>query len=176
MRFLIQAVRKLIHQNIAQEYEIAQTRTGLYPVFGYSSKKGKLMWIGCPVEFVIHNIGKNRLSVLDHSSYYGYAHEVIYKLDNNPSKRWNSELIYRSESDSIGDYLDSAESISPNESKRYIIMPRIFVIRIRNFRSCLRIRLRSWHVPIRNPVGLLPLLRYPLASGSSSRNLFPVIP
>lgn len=133
--FSIQAVKNLIHQNIAQEYEIAQTRTGLYPVFGYSSKKGKLMWIGCPVEFVIHNIGKNRLSVLDHSSYYGYAHEVIYKFDNNPSKRWNSELIYRSESDSIGDYLDSAESISPNESKRYIIMPRIFVYKNPEFQK-----------------------------------------
>ena len=133
--FSIQAVKNLIHQNIAQEYEIAQTRTGLYPVFGYSSKKGKLMWIGCPVEFVIHNIGKNRLSVLDHSSYYGYAHEVIYKLDNNPSKRWNSELIYRSESNSIGDYLDSAESISPNESKRYIIMPRIFVYKNPEFQK-----------------------------------------
>lgn len=84
---------------------------------------------------MIHNIGKNRLSVLDHSSYYGYAHEVIYKLDNNPSKRWNSELIYRSESDSIGDYLDSAESISPNESKRYIIMPRIFVYKNPEFQK-----------------------------------------
>ena len=125
--FSIQAVKNLIHQNIAQEYEIIQTRTGLYPVFAYSFKRGKLMWIECPVEFVIHNIGKNRLSLLTGSSYYGYAHEVGYKLDNNPSKRWNYELIYRSEGDSIGDYLDFAESISPNESKRYIINPRIFV-------------------------------------------------
>ena len=96
--FSIRAVKKLIHQNIAQEYEITQTRTGLYPVFGYSSKKGKLLWVECPVEFMIHNRGKNRLSVLDHPSYYGYANEVYYKLlDNNPSKRWNRELIYRSE-------------------------------------------------------------------------------
>ena len=176
--FSIQTVKKLIHRNIAQEYEIVQTSTGLYPVFGYSSKRGKLMWIECPVEFMIHNIGKNRLSVLS-GFYYGCVNEAIYKLKNNPYKRWNYELIYRSEGDSIGDYLNSAaESIFPNESKRFIIMPRIFVYknRIRIFRSCLRIRLRSWHVPIRNPVGLLPLLRYPLVSGSSSRNLFPVIP
>ena len=125
--FSIRAVKNLIHQNIAQEYEFVQTRTGLYPVFGYSFKKGKLMWIECPVEFVIHNIGKNRLSVLDSPSYYGYVNEAIYSIKNNPSKRWNRELIYRVEGDSIGDYLDSAESISPNESNRYIINPRIFV-------------------------------------------------
>lgn len=133
--FSIQAVKNLIHQNIAQEYEIVQTRTGLYPVFAYSSKKGKLIWIECPVEFVIHNIGKNRLSVLNHPSYYGYANEVDYKLNNNPSKRWNRELIYRSEGDSIGDYLDSAESISPNESNRYIINPRIFVYKNPDFQK-----------------------------------------
>ena len=134
--FSIQAVRKLIHQNIAQEYEITQTRTGLYPVFAYSFKKGKLLWIECPVEFMIHNRGKNRLSVLNHPSYYGYANEVYYKLlDNNPSKRWNRELIYRSEGDSIGDYLDFAESIFPNESKRFIIMPRIFVYKNPEFQK-----------------------------------------
>lgn len=78
--FSIRAVKKLIHQNIAQEYEITQTRTGLYPVFGYSSKKGKLLWIECPVEFVIHNRGKNRLSVLT-GFYYGCVNEAIYKLE-----------------------------------------------------------------------------------------------
>lgn len=133
--FSIQAVKNLIHQNIAQEYEIVQTRTGLHPVFAYSFKRGKLMWIECPVEFVIHNIGKNRLSLLTGSSYYGYAHEVSYKLYNNPSKRWNYELIYRSEGDSIGDYLDFAESIFPNESKRFIIMPRIFVYKNPDFQK-----------------------------------------
>ena len=133
--FSIQAVKNLIHQNIAQEYEFVQTRTGLYPVFGYSFKKGKLMWIECPVEFVIHNIGKNRLSVLDHPSYYGYVNEAIYNIKNNPSKRWNRELIYRSEGDSIGDYLDFAESIFPNESKRYIINPRIFVYKNPEFQK-----------------------------------------
>ena len=99
--FSIRAVKNLIHQNIAQEYEFVQTRTGLYPVFGYSFKKGKLMWIECPVEFVIHNIGKNRLSVLDSPSYYGYVNEAIYSIKNNPSKRWNRELIYRVEGDSM---------------------------------------------------------------------------
>ena len=108
--FSIRAVKNLIHQNIAQEYEFVQTRTGLYPVFGYSFKKGKLMWIECPVEFVIHNIGKNRLSVLDSPSYYGYVNEAIYSIKNNPSKRWNRELIYRVEGDSIGDYLESGFS------------------------------------------------------------------
>ena len=133
--FSIQAVRKLIHQNIAQEYEITQTRTGLYPVFGYSSKKGKLLWIECPVEFVIHNRGKNRLSVLT-GFYYGCVNEAIYKLENNPYKRWNRELIYRIEGDSIGDYLNSAaESIFPNESKRFIIMPRIFVYKNPDFQK-----------------------------------------
>lgn len=133
--FSIRAVKKLIHQNIAQEYEITQTRTGLYPVFGYSSKKGKLLWIECPVEFVIHNRGKNRLSVLT-GFYYGCVNEAIYKLKNNPYKRWNYELIYRSEGDSIGDYLNSAaESIFPNESKRFIIMPRIFVYKNPDFQK-----------------------------------------
>ena len=133
--FSIQAVKNLIHRNIAQEYEIVQTRTGLYPVFAYSFKRGKLMWIECPVEFVIHNRGKNRLSVLDHPSYYGYVNEAIYNIKNNPSKRWNRELIYRVEGDSIGDYLDFAESIFPNESKRFIIMPRIFVYKNPEFQK-----------------------------------------
>ena len=133
--FSIQTVKKLIHRNIAQEYEIVQTSTGLYPVFGYSSKRGKLMWIECPVEFMIHNIGKNRLSVLS-GFYYGCVNEAIYKLKNNPYKRWNYELIYRSEGDSIGDYLNSAaESIFPNESKRVIIMPRIFVYKNPDFQK-----------------------------------------
>ena len=74
--------------------------------------------------------------MLNHPSYYGYANEVYYKLlDNNPSKRWNRELIYRSEGDSIGDYLDFAESIFPNESKRFIIMPRIFVYKNPDFQK-----------------------------------------
>lgn len=135
MRFFNPDCQKLIHRNIAQEYEIVQTSTGLYPVFGYSSKRGKLMWIECPVEFMIHNIGKNRLSVLS-GFYYGCVNEAIYKLKNNPYKRWNYELIYRSEGDSIGDYLNSAaESIFPNESKRVIIMPRIFVYKNPDFQK-----------------------------------------
>lgn len=132
--FSIQTVKKLIHRNIAQEYEIVQTSTGLYPVFGYSSKRGKLMWIECPVEFMIHNIGKNRLSVLS-GFYYGCVNEAIYKLKNNPYKRWNYELIYRVEGDSIGDYLDFAESIFPNESSRYIINPRILVYKNPEFQK-----------------------------------------
>jgi hypothetical protein len=41
--FSPETIKRIIRQNLIREYEIVQTRTAHYPVFGYSSKENKLM-------------------------------------------------------------------------------------------------------------------------------------
>lgn len=83
--FSPETIKRIIRQNLIREYEIVQTRTAHYPVFGYSSKENKLMWIEIPAEFVIQNNSPQRLYVLG-PSYYGYAYETGYRLKKNPTK------------------------------------------------------------------------------------------
>ena len=87
--FSPETIKRIIRQNLIREYEIVQTRTAHYPVFGYSSKENKLMWIEIPAEFVIQNNSPQRLYVLG-PSYYGYAYETGYRLKENPTKGWLS--------------------------------------------------------------------------------------
>lgn len=132
--FSPETIKRIIRQNLIREYEIVQTRTAHYPVFGYSSKENKLMWIEIPAEFVIQNNSPQRLYVLG-PSYYGYAYETGYRLKENPTKGWSRVLLYRVEEDSIGSYLRNSDPIFPKESNRYIINSRIFVYKNPEFQK-----------------------------------------
>lgn len=132
--FSPETIKRIIRQNLIREYEIVQTRTAYYPVFGYSSKENKLMWIEIPAELVIQNNSPQRLYVLG-PSYYGYAYETGYRLKENPTKGWSRVLLYRVEEDSIGSYLRNSESIFPKESNRYIVNSRIFVYKNPEFQK-----------------------------------------
>lgn len=131
--FSFETIKRIIRQNLIREYEIIQTRTAKYPVFGYSSKENKLMWIEIPAEFVIQNNSLQRIYVLD-SSYYGYAYETGYRIKENPTKGWSWPLLHRIEEDTIGNFIDT-DPIFPKESNRYIINSRIFVYKNPEFQK-----------------------------------------
>lgn len=128
-----ETIKRIIRQNLIREYEIVQTRTAHYPVFGYSSKENKLMWIEIPAELVIHNNSPQRIYVFN-PSYYGYAYEAGYRFKENPTKGWSRHLLHRIEEDTIGNLIDS-DPIFPKESNRYIIKLRIFVYKNPKFQK-----------------------------------------
>lgn len=131
--FSPETIKRIIRQNLIREYEIVQTRTAHYPVFGYSSKENKLMWIEIPAELVIHNNSPQRIYVFN-PSYYGYAYEAGYRFKENPTKGWSRHLLHRIEEDTIGNLIDS-DPIFPKESNRYIIKLRIFVYKNPKFQK-----------------------------------------
>lgn len=132
--FSFETIKRIIRQNLIREHEIIQACTAQYPVFGYSSKENKLMWIEIPAELVIQNNSPQRIYVFN-PSYYGYAYEAGYRLKENPTKGWSRVLFYRIEKDSIDSYLRDSESIFPKESNRYIIKSRIFVYKNPEFQK-----------------------------------------
>jgi hypothetical protein len=153
--FSPETIKRIIRQNLIREYEIVQTRTAHYPVFGYSSKENKLMWIEIPAEFFIQNNSLQRLYVLG-PSYYGYAYETGYRLKENPTKGWSRVLLYRVEEDSIGSYLRNSESIFPKESNRYIVNSRIFVYKNPEFQKLFEDTVASMFRKHKESLKLLP--------------------
>lgn len=172
--FSFETIKRIIRQNLIREHEIAQIRTAQYLVFGFSSKENKLMWIEIPAEFVIQNNSPQRIYVLD-SSYYGYAYEARYRFEENPAKEWSKHLLYRIEKDSIGSLIDLDPIFQKNPIVTSSIHEYLF-IRILNFRNCSRIRSPQCSGNIRNPVGGLPHLLFPHASGSLSDSSFQETP
>ena len=134
--FSPETIKRIIRQNLIREHEIIQACTAQYPVFGYSSKENKLMWIEILAEFVIQNNSPQRIYVLD-SSYYGYAYEAGYRFEENPTKGWSRHLLHRIEEDTIDNLIDS-DPIFPKESNRYIIKSRIFVYKNPEFQKLFR--------------------------------------
>ena len=101
------------------EGTVVQRASEILPTFGYSNKKGKVIWIDFPIKIVVENETENRISV-NSAFYYGYV--IKYSINR---KRWDYRLLYKcNEKDSIVGYVNIVDDIDPKTQKEYYIFTR----------------------------------------------------